>query len=902
MEKTKVIIETPDYQFIETVHTKKGTPLFVLRLINKIEDKFNLVRKRVDKIGGYYSGQQKGFVFYRELLQKEIDEIFKGLFFKEKIVDEKIQEKTDSWKYTLSELRNLPYTQKEDGYFVFKYYTDGNIKVYSIKPPSEEYEEALQMFAKQIIGNALIANKYNDAVRNGEMTSERAALIIKSMGISMMEIEDEYGELDENIRAVWNIKSSTKKEVYNKVKNPYLFERSEMQHLSDKRYSQIIFDALESGLYQKLIKEDDLSANKAAFIIESAMFEIPEDIINMAIYEKQKEVESLVGGYADSKTIFDISQKHGVSIEEIIKQFKKGVRVEREHTKGIKRIGEIVKDHLYESPYYYEALKKMEDVLKDVNAAKYKTHEEFMAEYDRINKERENMTPEQIAELKARSYIDKIKLAAKDLQEELPEDIGQFMKNRIVNWFVDIFDKAVVDYVPYAKTWLLLQQEFVPKDAANRMFFYGLLNQGFLKKNSIKEFIDNVVNSDLEDNGKPLKNLINLIPSTFEDDKPEDLNYEVNPKNENLSILLDSFVKFGKQMSGLMGVYFSKHGAFATNTYIDIFVKAKAGYLKKNELEDGIYGMSENAKDFFPMYGKKRYSMFKSERSVDFFNKYKALYSEDKIEKKSILDNDELVLFYKSITKIYNARAFKELFKREIIDRNPLHPTSGKVLKTKYPMFYIKSTDRVYLVSLRDMINAVRACLRMGFDVVQIGVSEKSVFISENIGELIRFNESGVRIATKSDSSVIPYGAIYYNIDKMEFETNRLGEKNDEKEDSVYVATTEDLKSRMNVLKKMVDKKKDDALQVRLNVVRKMIQKLSKKMEHGGQFLEKKSNHPLKRISINNYTWFLDEAKNIVHENEDGTGSSVNVNDFSKQEKEQILDQIKHDKPFVIHP
>lgn len=822
----KIIHESPDYQFIETVHSKKGTPLFVLQLKNQVEDKFKLVSRRVDKRGGYYSGHQKGFVFYRELEKKELDEIFKNIFFVEEEKEELFDVKDDAWKHTLAELRTLPYKQREDGSYAFKYYIDGEPKIYTIKVPSEEYEDAVAMFTRFIVGAALSDKKYNHAVSDGTMKPEKAAAIIKSSGMSLMEVEEDYGDLHENIRAVWNIKSSTKKQVHDKIQHPYLFERDELSHLSDKRYAEIIFKALSDGVYAKMVNNDELSANKAAFIIESAGFEIPEEILSLAIIEKQQEVESLVGGYADGKTIFDISQKHNVPIVEIIKQFKKGARVEREHTKGKRRIGEIVKDHLYEYPYYYEALKKTEEALGDLDASKYKTHEEYMQAYDENMKFRSEYGDEQIAILKSRTLIDKIRLADKDLSTDIPEEVAEFYKNRVLNWFVKMFERAVVDYVPMATTWLEYQREYLPKELYGGMFFYGLLNKSFIKPEAAKSFIDNVISSEMYYGTLPLNNLLNVIPDTFCNQTPSELEYVVHPKDNGLKELLNPFVKRGCFASALMGVYFSKKGAFASTVGMDIFVRAKAGYLKRNDLEEGVYGMSENSKDYFPVYGKGRFPMYKMKSGVDFMQRYMALYSNVKYKNPTLFTNDELIDLYKSLTKIYNAKAYKEFYKVDVIDRNPLNPLSGKMVKRRYPLFYVTKSDKLFTFSLVEFIKCVEAAIKMGMDVSQISITSDGMMISENIEGFLSFSESGVKLSVRDDEKVVPHGAIYYNLDKKSFFTNKIGEAEEDKGD---LHDIEILEARLSILKRMFKKKKDDYLSVRIKVVEKMIKKLKTK-------------------------------------------------------------------------
>lgn len=66
------------------------------------------------------------------------------------------------------------------------------------------------------------------------------------------------------------------------------------------------------------------------------------------------------GGLADDKTIKDIAEKHKVSTGIISDQIKKGVPVEKEHTNDDKKALEIVMDHLWEFPDYYDRLSKIE--------------------------------------------------------------------------------------------------------------------------------------------------------------------------------------------------------------------------------------------------------------------------------------------------------------------------------------------------------------------------------------------------------------------------------------------------------------------------------------------------------------------------------------------------------------
>lgn len=76
--------------------------------------------------------------------------------------------------------------------------------------------------------------------------------------------------------------------------------------------------------------------------------------------DEMSEDEVLKGGLADNKSLEDLAKKHNVDLDVIEKQFEIGIEKEREHTKDEKEIEEIVMDHLYEDPKYYDKLKKVE--------------------------------------------------------------------------------------------------------------------------------------------------------------------------------------------------------------------------------------------------------------------------------------------------------------------------------------------------------------------------------------------------------------------------------------------------------------------------------------------------------------------------------------------------------------
>lgn len=834
--ESKVIIDNPNYEFVESVHTTKETILYVLKLKSKIEDKFKMVSKRVEKKGGYWSSHQRGFVFKRILSENELNDLFKGVFFEEKVELEKIDLTKDAWNYTIEELKSFPFSKREDGAYVFKYLSDGKQSVYSVKANSDD--DALKMFSNQVITLALINGKYNNAVSNGEISAIRAVNILKGIDSSLLEIEEDFGDLHHDIRAVWDLKQSNKEAVLDKLKYPFLFERNDMIHLSDLRYSQIIHDAINEGKYEKLIKDGVVPANKVAFIIESAGYEIPETIIEEAIYEKNKEVESLVGGFADGKTIFEIAKMHDVSVQEVIKQFKKGIKVEREHTKDKRKMGEIVKDHLFENPYYYDVLIKSERIMEQVDPSDFSNSEDYVAAVEQKEIEQDSLSSEEKAFLIARPIIDRIKQIQKKIEGGVPSEVESFLRNEMLNQFSELFNKVVVDFIFFTPQWLEMQNEFLNHEQKKEMLMFSVYNKGFYDDSSVVSFVNNVIDSEItvgNDNRK-LNNIFDLIPYSFVSEVPSELDFEVRPKDKNLASILDSFVKKEKILSSLLGVYFSKMGAFASKSSIDIFIKAKRGYLKNLGIEEGIYGMSEISKDIMPTYGAKRLSMNKDKNALSFFEKYMSLYGNEKdISDKSnyLYTYDELISMFKDMSVVYNSKAYKKYLRVDVLGSamdNTKHSTM-KLSKVSYPMIYIKNKEKLFVVSFDDMLESLKAAIRIGIDAPQISVCEHGIYISEDVNSFLKFEESGIRISVKSVETKMPQGMLYFDIVKKKFFTNKIEHIITEEPKEVVKSEilVDDLKIRIDVVKKLISKKPEqkDDLEIRIRVIEKLINKKS---------------------------------------------------------------------------
>ena len=78
----------------------------------------------------------------------------------------------------------------------------------------------------------------------------------------------------------------------------------------------------------------------------------------------EKLIEYIPGGMSEGMTIEDIAKKHKVESSVIKKQIKIGIPIEHEHSPDVKVATEICKDHLTETPYYYDYLEEMEKSFK----------------------------------------------------------------------------------------------------------------------------------------------------------------------------------------------------------------------------------------------------------------------------------------------------------------------------------------------------------------------------------------------------------------------------------------------------------------------------------------------------------------------------------------------------------
>ena len=81
--------------------------------------------------------------------------------------------------------------------------------------------------------------------------------------------------------------------------------------------------------------------------------------------------DKLDGGLGDGMSLSDIADKHNVPHQQIKTEFKKGIKVEMEHTSDPSVAAEIALDHLVEDPEYYSKLGDIENKEVDENLRKW---------------------------------------------------------------------------------------------------------------------------------------------------------------------------------------------------------------------------------------------------------------------------------------------------------------------------------------------------------------------------------------------------------------------------------------------------------------------------------------------------------------------------------------------------
>jgi 8-oxo-dGTP pyrophosphatase MutT (NUDIX family) len=126
---------------------------------------------------------------------------------------------------------------------------------------------------------------------------------------------------------------------------------------------------LEISLYLDLQNGGN---NFTAYSEEGWSADDPVEFVNKMLAKKsvmESVTEDLIpGGLSDKHSVDSIAKLHGVSVDVIAAQIKKGVEIEKEHVgNNLEMAAEISMDHLVEMPDYYDRIERMEKEAEAAN-------------------------------------------------------------------------------------------------------------------------------------------------------------------------------------------------------------------------------------------------------------------------------------------------------------------------------------------------------------------------------------------------------------------------------------------------------------------------------------------------------------------------------------------------------
>ena len=158
----------------------------------------------------------------------------------------------------------------------------------------------------------------------------------------------------------WKTIKPNKNNIIKKEKRYWEMNESQNEIISNEEINQIADEMSESlGLAMGYPSKEQLAQKQKERDVLRKKMDSQDNY-----YEKIDE--KLEGGLADGLSLNDIAKKHNVSIGELTDEFKKGYKVEREHTSDTNVAKEIAFDHLFEDPKYYTKLASIEKVNEEI--------------------------------------------------------------------------------------------------------------------------------------------------------------------------------------------------------------------------------------------------------------------------------------------------------------------------------------------------------------------------------------------------------------------------------------------------------------------------------------------------------------------------------------------------------
>ena len=158
----------------------------------------------------------------------------------------------------------------------------------------------------------------------------------------------------------WKTIKPKKKNIVKKEKRYWEMTESQDQIISNQEINEIANEMSEAlGLAMGYPSKEQLAQKQKERDVLRKKMDTQDNY-----YEKIDE--KIEGGLADNLSLSDIAKKHNVSIGELTDEFKKGYKVEREHTSDTTVAKEIALDHLFEDPKYYTKLASIEKVNEEI--------------------------------------------------------------------------------------------------------------------------------------------------------------------------------------------------------------------------------------------------------------------------------------------------------------------------------------------------------------------------------------------------------------------------------------------------------------------------------------------------------------------------------------------------------
>lgn len=132
-----------------------------------------------------------------------------------------------------------------------------------------------------------------------------------------------------------------------------------IEHLVDTtEYKKIELDTLTNEELEEMvlsIETNKITENKIVRFADFMNEDVQQAQPQAPQGQEQGQPQNLEGGQAEGMTLEDIAKKHNVPVGYFYKILESAIKIEMEHTTERSLAEKIVRDHLLESPLYYNA-------------------------------------------------------------------------------------------------------------------------------------------------------------------------------------------------------------------------------------------------------------------------------------------------------------------------------------------------------------------------------------------------------------------------------------------------------------------------------------------------------------------------------------------------------------------